>query len=157
MDQLTGEYKKLCLSPPHSPHLSSSMSPALAAGSPLAGGLRSQTCSPGWLASLIKEDRFLASLSLPPSLTSFFFSLGSCWGKWSRSGGGRGRTRKGTGNYRLMPLLPGHRTPRVYMALLPLLAGSLQGMREEETQQRRPTVLGPTAAFTAPPGTFPHG
>lgn len=94
MDQLTGEYKKPCLSPPMPPHLSSSMSPAL------AGGLRSQTCSPGWLASLIKEDRFF-SFSFPPSLSLFlFFFLGLLLGKVEPVLWGQGEDEEGPRDYR---------------------------------------------------------
>lgn len=82
------------------------MSLALAAGSPLAGGLRSQTCSPGWLASLIKEDRFLASF--PPSLSSFFFFfffLGLLLGKVEPVFWGQGEKEEGRQGLRALQAL----------------------------------------------------
>lgn len=106
------------------------MSLALAAGSPLAGGLRSQTCSPGWLASLIKEDRFLASF--PPSLSSFFFFLpwtpaGESGASLLGAGGERGRA-PGTAGV-AGAVLPG----AVRRRRLPL-ASSVLGMRGEAMQ-----------------------
>lgn len=140
MDQLTGEYKKPCLSPPMPPHLSSSMSPALAAGSPLAGGLRSQTCFPGWLASLIKEDRFF-TFSFPPSLSLFFpwAPAGESGASLVEAGGGRGRAQGLQAAEVLCSQGAGPPEPARFHPLLP--ARSLLGMREEGFNSLGPQSL----------------